>query len=83
MISKAVHQAQCDGIVGGQFSQERCQRGEVFTAPAERMSHGELTAFFVMTRHGWTAQGGRLFCPCCTARALAPQRHQGHQGGHA
>jgi len=81
MISKAVHQAQCDGIVGGDFSKERCQRGEVFTAPNERLSLGELTAFFVLSRHGWSAQGGRIFCPCCTVRLTA--KTPSYQGGHA
>ena len=65
MISKAIHQASCDGTTTASLGRERCTAGESFTAPDERMSRFELTAFFVLSRLGWKARGGRIFCPRC------------------
>ena len=65
MISKAIHQASCDGTTTASLGRERCTAGESFTAPDERMSRFELTAFFVLSRQGWKAAGGRIFCPRC------------------
>ena len=65
MISKAIHQASCDGTTTASLGRERCTSGESFTAPEERMSLFELTACFVLSRRGWKARGGRIFCPRC------------------
>ena len=81
MISRAIHQAQCDGVVGI-TSRERCARGEAFTAPEERMSLGELTAFFVLSRTGWQGRGGRIYCPSC-ARVLGCPVPKATTEGHA
>ena len=47
MISKAIHQASCDGTTTASLGRERCTSGESFTAPEERMSRFELTAFLL------------------------------------